>query len=183
MPNKDNKDLRAYNNDKLSNVPVGVKVFILKSWSSGATFFFIYMSTAVFKLLSNHWDRWFLTALVLVLVNEYFINLLIKYMERKDYSMEKYAMCINNKFSLVVNFFYIILVAFLTILLGGFIIDQGISLSRIFFPNEAATWEPIMFGLFYYGVDTGLIFIKNFIVKLIRKNKIQKDEGENEVEI
>ena len=75
----------------------------------------------------------------------------------------------------MVNFFYIILVAFLTILLGGFIIDQGISLSRIFFPNEAATWEPIMFGLVYYGVDTGLIFIKNFIVKLIRKNKIQKE--------
>lgn len=168
---KDEDDFKPYKSDKLGNMPVGLKVFIIKSWSAGAVFFFIYMSTAVFKLFSNHLDRWFLTALVMILVNEYLINLLIKYMERKNHSMTDYAMSINSKWSLVINFFYIFAIVVTTIFFGFLIINQGISLSKIFMPGEDATWEPIMFGLLYYGVDTFFITIKNFIVKKVKGRK------------
>lgn len=167
----DNNELRPYKSDKIADWPTWVKVFIIKSWTAGAVFFFIYISTAVVSLIPNHVDRWFVTGLVLILLNEFFINTLIKFMQRKDHSMEDYAMFINNKWSLIYNFLYILVVVLVTIYIGGFLINLGISLSTIFMPAEDPTWEPIMFGLLYYGVDTAFIGIKRLI-----RNKRKGDQ-------
>lgn len=159
----DNDELRPYKTDKISDWSTWVKVFIIKAWTAGTVFFFIYFSSTVFSIMPNPLDRFFVVGLVLILLNEFFINLIIKFMQRDDFSMEDYAMFVNNKWSLVYNIFYIMLVVAVTIAIGVLLISMGISLSVLFYPSEPAGWEPIMFGLLYYGVDTTFIGIKRII--------------------
>lgn len=164
-----NKDFKPYKSNRISNWPTSLKVFILKAWTAGMVFYFIFMSLEVFTALQAHEDRWVLVTLVLILLNEYFINNLIKSMEQDKSLLNNYAMFIDNKWSILYNIVYILIVVILTILLGGMLIGFGISLSKIFMPGEGAMWEPFTFGLLYYLVDTTLIFIVSKIRMLLKK--------------
>ena len=166
-----NNGYKPYKGDKIANLPTWFKLFAIKAWTAGAVFFFFYMGLTIFNVFPHHEDRFLLVGFVLILINEYFINMLIKHMKRKNFDVEDCAMFINNKWSLVYNFFYILIVVILTILLGGFIIGHGISLSKLLMPGEAATWEPIMFGVLYWAIDTLLIYIKIKIMNLLGKGK------------
>lgn len=171
-----NKEYKPYKADFLSKWPTSLKVFILKAWTAGMVYYFINMSLGAFNILPNHYDRLFVSALILVLLNEYFINLLIKYMEMKTVNMRKHAMFIDFKFSLVVNFFYIIFVVVITIFVGGIFVGLGLTFTKLFDPSEPPGWEPFTFGLYYYFFDTLFIMIKNLAKKIIRKKEKIKHE-------
>ncbi|MGI6781230.1 MAG: hypothetical protein ACOX56_00085 [Acholeplasmataceae bacterium] len=176
---KNNKDLKPYKTNKISNWPTGLKVFLLKAWTAGMVFYFMFMSLAVFKALQNPIDRWVIVTLVMILLNEYLINGLIKSMEQDYIIRNKHAMFIKGKWSIVFNIFYIFLVMVITVVVGGIFIGWGISLSKLFMPGEAATWEPFTFGLIYYAVDTFLVFFVWQIKKIIRE---KKEGDKNEVQ-
>lgn len=166
---KDN--LRPYKTGGISKWPTGLKVFLLKTWTAGMLFYFIFMSMEVFSVLSAPEDRWLLIILVLIILNEYFINLLIKSMELDDVVRSKHAMFIKGKYSMVYNIFYIATVTIVTIFIGGLIIGLGISLSKLTMPAENAMWEPFTFGILYYLTDTILIFLVNKIKPLFKKKE------------
>lgn len=175
---KNNKDLRPYKTSKISNWPTGLKVFLLKTWTAGMVFYFMFMSLEVFKALQNPLDRWVIVALVMILLNEYLVNGLIKTMEQDEIIRNKYAMFIKGKWSIIFNIFYIFLVMILTIIVGGILMGWGLSLSKLFMPAEPATWEPFTFGLIYYAVDTVLVLSVFYIKKLIRKQREKGDKNE-----
>ncbi|HHW79426.1 MAG TPA: hypothetical protein GX742_01340 [Acholeplasmataceae bacterium] len=165
----DNNDFKPYKSNRISNWPTSLKVFILKTWTAGMVFYFIFMSLEIFSALRAHEDRWLIVIMVIIILNEYLINNLIKSMEQDKTILNKHAMFINDKWSMIYNIGYIFLVVIITILLGGLIIGSGISLSKITMPQEAATWEPFTFGLLYYLIDTSLIFIVNLIKQVFNK--------------
>lgn len=165
----DKNEFKPYKSNRISNWPTSLKVFILKAWTAGMVFYFIFMSLEVFTALQAHEDRWLLVILVLILLNEYLINNLIKSMEQDKTLLNNYAMFIDNKLSIIYNIFYIFAVVIITILFGGMLIGIGISLSKIFMPGEGAMWEPFTFGLLYYLVDTTLIFIVSKTRMLLKK--------------
>lgn len=173
-----NNEYRPYKTTKISKWPTSIKVFILKFWTAGMVFYFIFMSLDVFKILSAHEDRWLLCGLILILLNEFFINGLIKSMEQKKEKQRKHAMFISFKYSIFANIGYTFIVLLLTILVGGVLIGWQISLSKIFMPQEAATWEPFTFGLVYYAMDTILVLLANQARKLFNR----KEETTNEVQ-
>src|SRR5690554_6590024 len=165
----DKNEFKPYKSNRISNWPTSLKVFILKAWTAGMVFYFMFMSLEIFTALRHHEDRWILVTLVMILLNEYFINNLIKSMEQDKSLLNNYAMFIDNKWSILYNVVYVLIVIILTILLGGVLIGFGISLSKIFMPGEAAMWEPFTFGLLYYLVDTTLIFIVSKVRSLLTK--------------
>lgn len=167
-------DLKPYKVNRLSKIPTGLKVFVLKSWTAGVVFYFIFMSFEIFNILPQHEDRWLVSGLILILLNEFFINLLIKSMELKKTNQRKHAMLIGFKYSIVANIPYISFVVITTIMLGTLFFKAGVSLSVIFMPSEPATWEPFTFGLLYYIVDSIYILIVRLIKLLINKGKGKK---------
>lgn len=172
----DRQELKPYKSNRISNWSTSLKVFILKSWTAGMVFYFIFMSLEIFSALQAHEDRWLIVIMVMILLNEYLINNLIKSMEQDKTELTKHAMFINNKWSIIYNIGYIFLVVIITILLGGIVIGSGISLSKLIMPQEAATWEPFTFGLFYYVIDTFLIFTVNLIKRLFKRKENEKND-------
>lgn len=170
-----NNDLNPYKPTKFSKWPTWLKVLILKVWTSGAIFYFVFMSFEVFSILPNLEDRWLVLGLILILGNEYFINLLIKSMVHQKDKLNNYAMFIKSKYSIVANIFYVLITLILTIILGSFLLRLDISLSKLSMPNSDATWDPFTFGFIYYFVDSSLIFIVNLIKNYIKKRGV-KDE-------
>lgn len=177
---KNKKELRPYKTSKISNWPTGLKVFILKTWTAGMVFFFLYMSLEIYTALPFGWDRLLIVALVLILFNEYLINGLIRNMELDPIIQNKHCMFVRSKWSIVFNIPYILFVVFITSLIGIILFNWGISLSKIFWPEEPAKFEPFTFGLLYYGVDTFFVTFVWHIKKIIREKKME-DKDKNEV--
>lgn len=168
---KEAKQFNPYDIDKVSKISTGLKVFILKTWTFGAIFFFFHMGLDWID--ATDYFKFVLVLTMSGLLYYYFICYVIEFMDNTKNNIYKYMPLKRGKFRFIFYFLYSFLVGFIVIMLGSILIKYNLTFSKITFPQADASWDPFMYGLLFYFVDYVILLIKNIIIKVRRKKYVQ----------
>ena len=155
------EELNKYRGRVRKKLPLWLKVSLLKAWFYGSVCFFFLWGLGGY--LADTLDLFFVTAIALGMVTDLLINTLLRYYAETDGANDRWMMIPRRG---VAGFFLNILYAF--VVLG--VVDAVYNLANIAIlslTQETGTVplgvEPILFGLFYMGVDAGLIALKGLL--------------------
>lgn len=158
----DQEQFDPYATDKLAKIPAYIKIAVLKIWAAGAVCFFIMMASGITAAL----DLLVIDILTLGLVNEYFINNIIRWMNNDKNPTLHYAFIEKKSHgSLYLNILYsallTLLIFFTYIGLGNIFEILKIDLiADIDFGSS-----PIIFGILFFIYDYICVKIKNSLKK------------------
>ena len=166
-----------YEVDKLSKIPSGVLILVLKFWAAAAAVFFGTMDSCMFSVSeeTNGADSVLITlamivfiALLLSLIMNYAIRPIVRMAHNRRNNCFKFHM-INIKgfksFLLSLPYYFIIslILYHLTVFLG----KHNLILNP--FGNTSFGIEPFTYGLCFLVVDMTFVCIKNLIVSCINR--------------
>ena len=159
------EELDKYRGRTRKKLPLWLKVALLKAWFYGAVCFFFMWGLGGY--LADALDLFFVTAIALGMVTDLLVNTILRYYAETDGANDRWMMIPRRG---VAGFFLNILYAF--VVLG--VVDAVYNLANIAIlslTQETGTVplgvEPILFGLFYMGIDTGLIALKHLLGRIV----------------
>lgn len=173
MPLPKNQKLRdpgkKYRSGFLDKIPGPIKALFVKFWFNGAVCFFIFWGLGI--LIPSMENMIIIMGLVLGMVTDIFVNNIFRFFAVVPGENDKWMMFPKKKY---INFFLNIIYAFF--ILGTVIsIYEGInSMGNALHGTTGVIYlgvEPVMFGIFYMGIDMLLITIKNVFVRIIQDAK------------
>ena len=161
------KELRKYQSGPKIRLKDWVKVVLIKWWFAGAVCFFFIWGLSGY--MADMLDTLFVTGIAMGIVTDILTNNAIRFFEATPGSNDRYIMVTLRGY---LSFFLNILYAFV-VLFFVYSIYAVINFTVIRITGNADTLPlgvgPIMFGLFYLGVDQLLIKCKHIIADIVRK--------------
>lgn len=142
---------------------------LIKAWFYGAVCFFFMWGLGLY--VHDQLDLFVITAIALGMVTDLLVNTLFRYFAETEGANDKWMMFPKKGLP---SFFWNILYAFPVLFLVASLYN-ALNLLIIRFTGAGDTVplgvEPILFGLFYMGIDMGLIAIKHTVAQVFSDAK------------
>lgn len=164
-----NDPRKKYQSSFLARIPGWVKSLFMKFWFNGAVCYFIMWGLGL--SIPNMTDMIVVLAVVLGIVTDILVNNAFRFLAVTEGENDKWMMFPKKRF---VNLFLNIIYSFVVLLMVIFIYNliNAIAAGIRGTTDEIVLGvEPILFGLFYMGVDMLFIAMKNLFIKIIRDAK------------
>ncbi len=172
------EELDRYRGRVRRKLPQWLKVCLIKAWFYGSVCFFFLWGLGGY--LADTLDLFFVTAIALGMVTDLLINTLLRYYAETDGANDRWMMITRRG---VVGFFLNILYAFAVLGLVAMIYTV-INMAILSVTHQTDTVPlgvgPILFGLFYMGVDAGFIALKRLLGAIAADAK-RKASGSSDV--
>ncbi len=187
MKNKNN-EFNPYASDKLSKIPLGIKVVFLKYWVAAAALFFFGIGNPIIISAGQQYTiaQYLPLYLSLSLGLGIFVDFIYKPVTNLMNSPQnptKYYNLVNYKgmLGLLLNLLYsfIIMIPMVTILV--FLAKHNINLDFINQTDSKAAIEPFTGGFVYIFLDFIVVSIKNLIVYIQKTKKYKAVNEKNEL--
>ena len=160
---------RKYRSGALDRIPFWVKAVFMKFWFNGAVCYFIYWGLGLF--ISGIENMILVLALALGMVTDILVNNAFRFFAKTPGDNDKWMMLPKKKLS---NLFLNVLYSFVVLISVVWLynsINAFMNAARGTVGEVYLGVEPILFGLFYVGIDLALIGMKNLIASIIRDAK------------
>ncbi len=186
MKNKNN-EFNPYASDKLSKIPLGIKIVFLKYWVAAAALFFFGIGNPIIISAGQEYTaaQFLPLYLSLSLGLGIFIDFIYKPLTNLMNSPQnptKYYNLVNFKGvgGLLLNLLYsfIIMIPMVTILV--FLAKHNINLDFLNQSDNKAAIEPFTGGFVYIALDLIVVSIKNLIVYIYKTKKYEAINKKNE---
>ena len=166
-PEVSEEELSKYRSGPRIKLADGVKILILKFWFAGAVCFFFIWGLSGY--MADMLDTLFVTAIAMGIVTDVLTNNAIRFFETTPGGNDRYIMVtLRGYFSFFLHILYAFVVLFFV-----YSIYAVINFTLIRITGNADTVPlgvgPILFGLFYLGVDQLLIKCKHVLTDIVRK--------------
>ena len=162
-------ELNKYRGRLRKKLPQWLKVSLMKAWFYGSVCFFFLWGLGGY--MADQLDLFFVTAIALGMVTDLLINTLLQYFAETDGANDRWMMIPRRG---VAGFFLNILYAFLVLGLVDMVYNV-INIAILSLTHRTDTVPlgvgPILFGLFYMGIDTGLIALKHLLGAVVTDAK------------
>ena len=159
------EELNKYRGRARKKLPQWLKVSLMKAWFYGSVCFFFLWGLGGY--MADQLDLLFVTAIALGMVTDLLINTILQYSAETDGANDRWMMIPRRG---VAGFFLNILYAFLVLGLVDMVYTV-INVAILSVTRETDTVPlgvgPILFGLFYMGIDTGLIALKHLLGRIV----------------
>ena len=167
------EELNKYRARRRKKLPQWLKVSLIKAWFYGSVCFFFLWGLGGY--MADSLDLFFVTAIALGMVTDLLINTLLKYYAATDGANDWWMMVPRRG---VAGFFLNILYAFVVLGLVDMVYNV-VNVAILSVTHAADTVplgvEPILFGLLYMGVDTGLIALKHLLGRIVSDARQKAD--------
>lgn len=164
-------ELNKYRGRLRKKLPQWLKVSLIKAWFYGSVCFFFLWGLGGY--MADQLDLFFVTAIALGMVTDLLINTLFRYYAETDGANDRWMMIPRRG---VAGFFLNILYAFLVLGLVD-MVYTAVNIAILSLTHATDTVplgvEPILFGLLYMGIDTGLIALKHLLGRIVSDAKKQ----------
>ncbi len=169
------EDLRKYGSQSKFRMPEWLKAVLIKLWFAGAVCFFVFWG------LGNYiagLDMMFVFAVALGIVTDLLTNNVFRFCEKKPGLNDKWMMLPKKNF---INFFLNIIYAGILLAAVYFIYNilnaAVISVTGADESTVPVPVEPILFGVFYMGVDMLFLGMKHTFEKIVddAEKKVKKE--------
>ena len=165
------EELDKYRSRRHRKLPMWLKVALIKAWFYGSVCFFFIWGLGGY--LADQLDLFFVTAIALGMVTDLLINTLFRYYAETDGANDRWMMIPRRG---VAGFFLNIVYAFVVLALVVLVYNV-INRLILSVTHETDTIPlgvgPILFGLFYMSIDTGLIALKHLLGRIVADAKEQ----------
>ena len=165
------EELDKYRSRRHRKLPTWLKAALIKAWFYGSVCFFFIWGLGGY--LADQLDLFFVTAIALGMVTDLLINTLFRYYAETDGANDRWMMIPRRG---VAGFFLNIVYAFVVLALVVLVYNV-INRLILSVTHETDTIPlgvgPILFGLFYMGIDTGLIALKHLLGRIVADAKEQ----------
>ena len=163
------EELDKYRGRTRKKLPLWLKVALLKAWFYGAVCFFFMWGLGGY--LADALDLFFVTAIALGMVTDLLVNTILRYYAETDGANDRWMMIPRRG---VAVFFMNIAYAFVVLGLVDLVYNL-INIAILSVTRQTDTVPlgvgPILFGLFYMGIDTGLIALKHLLCRIVQDAK------------
>ncbi len=168
-PRVSEEELNKYRGRVRKKLPQWLKVSLIKAWFYGSVCFFFLWGLGGY--MAAQLDLFFVTAIALGMVTDLLINTLLRYYAETEGANDRWMMVPRRGVAgLFLNIFYAFVVFALVAL-----VYNVINVAILSVTHEADTVPlgvgPILFGLFYMGIDTGLIALKHLLASIVNDAK------------
>jgi len=168
-PRVSTEELNKYRSRRGIHLPAWLKVSLIKAWFYGSVCFFFLWGLGVY--VADQLDLLFVTSIGLGMVTDLLINTLLRYYAETDGANDRWMMVPRRGVvGLLLNILYAFVVMALVVTVYTLANLLLLSVSR---QTDAVPLgvEPILFGLLYMGVDTGLIALKHLLGRILTDAK------------
>ena len=158
-------ELNKYRGRTRKKLPLWLKVSLIKAWFYGSVCFFFLWGLGGY--MADQLDLFFVTAIALGMVTDLLINTLLRYYAETDGANDRWMMIPRRG---VAGFFLNILYGFVVLGLVDMVYTVvNIAILSLTHETDAVPFgvEPIVFGLLYMGIDTGLIALKHLLISMV----------------
>ncbi len=163
------EELNKYRGKKKLKLPTWLKVVLVKAWFYGAVCFFFLWGLGMY--IADQLDLYVVTAIALGMVTDLLINTMLRYFSDREGGNDRWMMVPQRG---VPGFFLNILYAFVVLALVVTLYNV-INLAILSVTKQEGTVplgvEPILFGLFYMGIDMGLLALKHLLQSIVADAK------------
>ena len=163
------EELNKYRGRTRKKLPQWLKVSLVKAWFYGSVCFFFLWGLGGY--MADALDLFFVTAIALGMVTDLLINTLLRYYAETDGANDRWMMIPRRG---VAGFFMNIAYAFVVLGLVDLVYNL-INIAILSVTRQTDTVPlgvgPILFGLFYMGIDTGLIALKHLLCRIVQDAK------------
>lgn len=160
---------KAYRSGFLDKIPSWILALFMKFWFNGAVCFFIFWGLGLY--IHDMFDMIVVMAVVLGIVTDILVNNAFRFFERYPGQNSKWMMFPQKKYwTFLANIPYAFVILYCVMWLYN-VINVGMNMLK---GTEGAIHlgvEPLLFGLFYMGIDMCFIGIKNTMLSIIRDAK------------
>ena len=173
-PRVSEEELNKYRGRVRRKLPLWLKVSLIKAWFYGSVCFFFLWGLGGY--MADSLDLFFVTAIALGMVTDLLINTLLRYYAETDGANDRWMMVPRRG---VAGFFLNILYAFLVLGLVDMVYNViNVAILSVTHATDTVPLGvgPILFGLFYMGIDTGLIALKHLLTSIVSDAR-QKASG------
>lgn len=172
-PQYSEEELNQYRSKSPLKISELAKVLFLKGWFAGAVCYFVLWGLGVY--VTNMIDMMFILGVAMGIVTDLMTNNVIRFIEKNPGDNDKWLMFPKkNTVALFLNVVYAFLILFCVYNL--YVIINTVIVG---FTGETDTVplgvEPVLFGVFWMGIDMLFIGIKRLVLGIIRdaKNAMQ----------
>ena len=168
-PRVSEEELNKYRGRVRKKLPLWLKVCLIKAWFYGSVCFFFLWGLGGY--MADSLDLFFVTAIALGMVTDLLINTLLQYFAETDGANDRWMMIPRRG---VAGFFLNILYAFLVLGLVDMAYNVvNVAILSVTHRTDTVPLgvEPILFGLLYMGIDTGLIALKRLLKSIVADAK------------
>jgi hypothetical protein len=164
---------KKYRSGFLDKIPGWIKALFIKFWFNGAVCFFIYWGLGL--MIPSMENMIIILSIVLGMVTDLLVNNTFRFIATVPGENDKWIMFPKKRYiSIVLNILYAF--AVLLVVIGVYnainvLINMILGTSGTVYLGV----EPILFGLFYMGVDMLLIAWKNLFVRIVNDAKKSTD--------
>ena len=173
-PRVSEEELNKYRGRVRKKLPQWLKVSLVKAWFYGSVCFFFMWGLGGY--MADNLDLFFVTAIALGMVTDLLINTLLRYYAETDGANDRWMMVPRRG---VAGFFLNIFYAFLVLGLVD-VVYNVINIAILSVTHQTDTVPlgvgPILFGLFYMGIDTGFIAFKHLLKRIVSDAKQKASE-------
>lgn len=159
------QELRAYRSGPKMKVADWVKMLFIKAWFAGAVCFFFIWGLGGF--LADELDLLLVTGFALGVVTDLLTNPVLRFFEKTKGENARWMMVTRKTYSgLFLNILYGFVVLFLIYVLYNVINLAAAHITGVM-DRVVLGVEPVLFGVFYLGIDLLLIQIKHGISQMV----------------
>ncbi len=164
-PEVSEEELRKYRSRTRLQLGDTVKALLLKFWFNGSVCFFFFWGLGAY--LADFLDQFVVLGIAMGGVTDLLVNSIFRYYEKTPGGNDRWMMFPKRS---VAAFFFNILYAFLVLFLV-YTIYNVINQLLVSFTGATDSVplgvEPVLFGLFYLGVDLLLLAMKRLLFRII----------------
>ena len=159
------EELDRYRSRHKLKLPMWLKVVLIKAWFYGAVCFFFMWGLGTY--VADQLDLFVITAIALGMVTDLLVNTIFRYFAKTEGANDRWMMFPKKGLP---SFFWNILYAFAVLFLVATIYNViNIAILSVSGAKDKVVLgvEPVLFGLFYMGIDMGLIAMKHLLQKIV----------------
>lgn len=185
---KEQNEFDPYSVDKLSRIPLVLKIFVIKYWGAGAAALFVYLGMNQYLPVESNgslnYDAHAIFWVIFGLVIDLMMNKLIRMMGNPLRPTQKYIFVNGSSaFTIFGNIVYACVTWFVIVFSYNRVLywifrDKVADLSPSWSPFNPFTW-----ALLFVICDALFLLIKNLIIKLYRKIRYGKENIKYEDEL
>ncbi len=162
-------ELNKYRSKGKFKLPMWLKVVLIKTWFYGAVCFFFLWGLGMY--IADQLDLFVATAIALGMVTDLLINTIFRYFAETEGANDRWMMFPKKGLA---SFFWNILYAFVVLFLVATLYNVvNIAILAVTGAEDTVPLgvEPILFGVFFMGIDMGLIAMKHGIQRIFSDAK------------
>ena len=153
----------------LDKIPSWIKALFIKFWFNGAVCFFVFWGLGI--VIPNMENMIIVLSIVLGMVTDILVNYIFRFIASVEGENDKWMMFPKKRYA---SFFLNIIYSFGLLLAVIFIYNVINVIGNAIAGTELKIYlgvEPILFGLFYMGVDLLFILMKNTVIRIFADAK------------